>query len=402
MKSKLLFVWLMLSMGAVAQNVIVTKNLAIEGQIVGVTKTNVKCKFPNGQMWTISTDTIEALYFASGIVQRYANGAVVSVKEETGKPDFSNKQFIQFAAVNNKAANNSVENTTSGKGKDGVDGQTNKNIDTPRQEPNFDIIVLTNSTRINAVVLEETKDNIKYRLPNSSVSKVVKTSEVMTILYHNGETSVFLPQTATPEQTSPSASVATQRPTTVTTMPEVQIRERSTPSDIDFPTGGRHTDENGNTRVDFAGGHKTTYADGSTRIEVPFVTIKTKGGGRGVDMPQCDDVSDYQTQSFYAPIEDHIIITNRSSNADCFRVAVCSVIKNHYIWRNVCTTPELKSMDKFKSQEKVEEVMNNEDRYVYSVAVKSRSGRAYSFKIEADGDDLKIDVFDYGAIQGDW
>lgn len=385
MKYKLLFVGLMFAMGVVAQNVVVTKNLAIEGQIVGVTKTNVKCKFPNGQIWTISTDTIEALHFASGIVQRYANGVVISVKEETGKPDFSNKHFIRSVDLNKctdvvikeKQDANSLANYTQG------------------QES--DIIVFTNSTRINAVVLEETENIIKYRLPNSTVLQVVKTSDVMTILYHNGKTSVFLPQVVQKSTHSTPISASA-----VTTMPNIQISERSVPSDIDFPTGGRHTDQNGNTRVDFAGGHKTTYADGSTRIEVPFVTIKTKGGGRGVDMPQCDDVSDYQIQSFYAPIEDHIIITNKSSHADCFRVAVCSVIKNHYIWRNVCTTPELRSMDTFKSQEKVEEVMNNEDIYVYSVAIKSRSGRAYSFKIEADGDDLKIDVFDYGSIQGDW
>ena len=82
----------MLSMGAVAQNVIVTKNLAIEGQIVGVTKTNVKCKFLMdrcGQSLRIQLRHCILRVHCS----TYANGAVVSVKEETGKPDFSNKQF---------------------------------------------------------------------------------------------------------------------------------------------------------------------------------------------------------------------------------------------------------------------------------------------------------------------
>lgn len=359
MKKSFILLSLLMAVSLSAQNLVITKNLAIEGQIVGINNTEVKCKLPNGIVSVIALDTVQELHLANGVVRHYADGKLVSTTQEStsAKPNVSPAASLS---------------ATSGL-------------------PN-DILVLKNSMRINAFVASVGDDMIKYKMPSQTQTYSIPKNDVVAILYQNGKTSVFLPAT-----TAATAQVQGN------VAPDFQYREKySSPTNIDFPSGGIHTDGHGNKRVDFAGGSKTTFADGSTRIEVPFVTIESKDGGRGVDMPQCDDITGYQVQQFYAPIEDQVIIINKSSYSDCFKVAVCTVMKNHYIWRNVLTTSELRREGEAETEDDLDDILGNEDKYIYSVAVKSRSGKAYSFKMERSGDDLKIEVYNPGSVNSDW
>ena len=357
MKKTFILLSLAMAISLSAQNLVVTDHLAIEGQIVGISNTEVKCKLQNGVVSVIALDTIQELHLANGVVRHYTDGKLVSTTQEST----STKTTVSSSTAISAGLPN-------------------------------DILVLKNSMRINAFVASVGDDVIKYKMPSQTSTYSIKKDDVIAILYQNGKTSVFLPST-----TAATAQVSGN------VTPDFQYQEKSSsPTNVDFPTGGIHTDAQGNRRVDFIGGSKTTFADGSTRIEVPFVTIESKEGGRGVDMPQCDDITGYQVQSFYAPIEDQVVIINKSSYPDCFKVAVCTVMKNHYIWRNVLTTSELRKEGTAETEDDLDEILGNEDKYVYSVAVKSRSGKEYSFKMERDGDDLKIEVYNPGSVNSDW
>ncbi len=275
---------------------------------------------------------------------------------------------------------------------------------TPKNNFSNDIIVLKNTTRIDAIVKEIEVNHVKYKNatnPDGPLYSVDK-SDISVILYKNGETEVF-----NVEQKPTSSSHAS----TYNDTPDYRHFEQGgTSTNVDFPSGGIHTDANGDKRIDFAGGHRTVHADGSSTLEVPFVTINKKGdGGRGVEKPQTDDITGFQVIKFYGKAEDNIIIINKSSQTDYFKIAVCSVKSNHYFWRKVATTNELKPYNsvadkktyQYKSEDKLEELLY-EDKYVYSIAIMSRSGREYSYNIKIERDDLIIEVLDLGSSNSYW
>lgn len=275
-----------------------------------------------------------------------------------------------------------------------------------------DVIELVDGERIYVNVVEIGSNDIKYRkISNPDGPLYVKQiSEVRAITYKNGESEYFATHSAPTQQSGnkPVTNISSTTP-----QPEYRHVEKARPEDREWPGGGRHTDKDGNTRTDFPGGHKTIHADGSETISVPFVTINKKGGGKGVDMPSSDDVYGFQIISFYGDPEDDVILINKSSKTDCFKVAVCSVENNHYFWKIVLTTQELqpynsnipKQQNKLysaKSKEELNELLTNKDRYIYSIAVKSRYNYEYSFKTRIDGDDLVIEVLDLDSSDSDW
>lgn len=54
------------------------------------------------------------------------------------------------------------------------------------------------------------------------------------------------------------------------------------------------------------------------------------------------------------------------------------------------------------SRRELNELLTNKDRYLYSIAVKSRYNYEYSFKTRIDGDDLVIEVLDLESSDSDW
>ena len=278
---------------------------------------------------------------------------------------------------------------------------------TPKTEQPKDIIVLKDATRLEAIITEITDSEIKYKEPNNErILFSKKIADVSVVLFSNGETRVFNNAPSTPQ----SASSKVAETTSLT--PNYTPQERPQANDAEWAGGGIHTDKNGNTRTDFPGGHKTVYADGSEQISVPFVTINKKGGGRGVEMPNSDDIKGFQLIEFYGDPQDDVILINKSSKSDCFKVAICSVKNNQYFWKIVLTTKELepykadikKQKEKYraKSEEELNDLLNNKDRFIYSVAVKSRYGYEYAFKTYKDGDDLVIEVLDPNSHESDW
>ena len=279
---------------------------------------------------------------------------------------------------------------------------------TPNQSPVFDVIVLKDATRIQGIVRAVEESNIIYESNGKLATKPI--SDISVILFANGETKVFTIEQK--REVAPAANVAQQS----NPMPSAQRQyeaPETPPADREWAGGGRHTDKQGNTRTDFPGGHKTVHADGSQTISVPFVTIhKDAEGGRGVDAPQSDDIRGFQLIEFYNKVEDAVIIINKSSQSDCFKVAVCSVQNNQYFWRIVLTTTELepykaeiakqKNRYRAKTDKDLKDILANKDRYLYSLAVKSRYGNEYSFKTYVDGDDLIIEVLDANSSQSDW
>ena len=276
-----------------------------------------------------------------------------------------------------------------------------------------DTIELVGGESIFVNVVEVGSNEIKYRKVSNPEGPIYvkKVSEVRAITYKNGESDYFTTN-STPAQQSEHQAV-TNVSSSATPQPEYRPVEKARPEDREWPGGGRHTDKDGNTRTDFPGGHKTVHADGSETISVPFVTINKKGGGKGVDMPSSDDVYGFQIISFYGAPEDDVILINKSSKTDCFKVAVCSVENNQYFWKIVLTTQELQPYDSnipkkqnqlysAKSKEELNELLTNKDRYIYSIAVKSRYNYEYSFRTRIDGDDLVIEVLDLDSSDSDW
>ncbi len=274
--------------------------------------------------------------------------------------------------------------------------------------PALDVIVLKDATRIQGIVRTVEENNIIYESNGKLATKNI--SDISVILFANGETKVF---TVEPKREVASAANIVQQSNPAPSSQRQYEAPEERPADREWAGGGRHTDKQGNTRTDFPGGHKTVHAAGSQTISVPFVTIhKDSEGGRGVDAPQTDDIRGFQLIEFYNKVEDDVIIINKSSQSDCFKVAVCSVKNNQYFWRIVLTTTELepykpeiakqKNRYRAKTDKDLKDILANKDRYLYSLAVKSRYGNEYSFKTYVDGDDLIIEVLDANSSQSDW
>lgn len=162
MKTKLLcFVLCAIALGAYAQDKVVTRDLAVyEATILSMNSKGVSCQI-NGETMNFSAEELSTVTLSNGQVKTYNSpikGAVIHYP-------------------------NAIEKQSAESQQEAPSTQTEK----------YDVIVLNNSDRIDAKIIEVSDSEIRYKKVTNldGPTYVQKTSDIAAIIYKNGETIAY-------------------------------------------------------------------------------------------------------------------------------------------------------------------------------------------------------------------
>lgn len=162
MKTKLLcFVLCAMALGAYAQDKVVTRDLAVyEATILSMNSKGISCQI-NGETMNFSAEELSTVTLSNGQVKTYNSpikGAVIHYPNAIEK---------QSAESQQEAPSTQIEK--------------------------YDVIVLNNSDRIDAKIIEVSDSEIRYKKVTNldGPTYVQKTSEIAAIIYKNGETIAY-------------------------------------------------------------------------------------------------------------------------------------------------------------------------------------------------------------------